>query len=40
MNSPMRQIHTNVEDRLVITKEEGREGWTRSLELVDANCCV
>ena len=37
MNLPMKQIHTNVEDRLVITKEGGREGWTRSLELVDAN---
>ena len=34
-------IFTDIGDRLVIAKEvEGREGWSGSLGLTDANYCI
>ena len=30
----------DLENRLVVAKGEGGVGWTGSLGLVDANCCI
>ena len=35
-----RGLDADTEDRLMVAKERGKEGWTGRLELADANCYI
>ena len=40
MNPSTEKKLMDLENRLVVTKEEERVGWTGNLGLIDANSCI